>query len=151
MHRRFIALVSFAAAALWASTGFAAEEQPRRLSILFLGDGGHHQPARRFESIKPVLAARGIDATYSADSAALAKENLAKFDGVLIYRDSGDLPAAAEQALNEFVEGGKGLVAVHCASHAFRNSRRYTALVGGRVSRSDYRCPAPGVARRQEL
>ena len=35
----------------------------------------------------------------------------------------------------DFVEGGKGLFALHCASNCFRNSDKYTALVGGRFLR----------------
>ncbi len=35
----------------------------------------------------------------------------------------------------DFVEGGKGLLALHCASNCFRNSDKYTALVGGRFLR----------------
>ena len=41
---------------------------------------------------------------------------------LLIFRDSGELPHEAETALLDFVNGGRGLVAVHCASHTFRNS-----------------------------
>ncbi len=55
----------------------------------------------------------------------------------MVYRDFGDLPPASEDALVSFVESGKGLVAVHCASHCFRNSRRYTAIVGGRFARHE--------------
>ena len=55
----------------------------------------------------------------------------------LIFRDHGDLPPKAETALLDFVEGGKGLFALHCASNCFRNSDKYTALVGGRFLRHD--------------
>ncbi|MEX2188688.1 MAG: PVC-type heme-binding CxxCH protein [Pirellulales bacterium] len=110
----------------------AKKDDARRLAILFLGDNGHHEPAKRATSITPVLERRGIDVTYTDDVAQLTKENLAKYDGVLIYRDSGDLPAANEQALIEYLESGKGVIPIHCASHTFRNSRKYTELVGGR-------------------
>ena len=53
---------------------------------------------------------------------------------MLIFRDSGDLPAESEAALLSIIDGGKGLVAVHCASHCFRNSPKYTSLVGGRFA-----------------
>ncbi len=55
----------------------------------------------------------------------------------MIFRDSGDLPPENEAAILAFVEAGKGLVAVHCASHCFRNSAKYTDLVGGRFSHHD--------------
>ncbi len=120
--------------ALWAAEDAPAETkaEAKRLTILFLGDNGHHEPAKRAASITPVLQRRGIDVTYTDDVAQLTKENLAKYDGVLIYRDSGDLPAANEAALVEYLESGKGVIPVHCATHTFRNSSKYTELVGGR-------------------
>ena len=37
----------------------------RPLSVLFLGDRGHHRPADRYSQIAPVLAGRGIEVTYT--------------------------------------------------------------------------------------
>ncbi|MBX9792207.1 MAG: ThuA domain-containing protein [Pirellulales bacterium] len=107
------------------------------LRMLFLGDEGHHHPAAMFELAGPALAATSIETEYSADAAALNADKLAGVDCVLIFRDSGDLSPDQEAALLKFVESGRGLVAVHCASHCFRNSTRYTALVGGRFDRHD--------------
>lgn len=109
-----------------------AKADTKRLAILFLGDKGHHEPAKRAASITPVLELRSIDVTYTDDVAQLTTENLAKYDGLFIYRDSGELPAANEAALIEYLESGKGVIPVHCASHTFRNSRKFTELVGGR-------------------
>jgi type 1 glutamine amidotransferase len=81
------------------------------------------------------MAKVGIRLKYTDDVAALTAENLANYDALAIFRDSGDLPPKQEAALVEFIQGGKGLVAIHCASHCFRNSDRYTALVGGRFLR----------------
>jgi putative membrane-bound dehydrogenase-like protein len=111
-------------------TSIAAE--PARLSVLLLGDKGHHNPAEFAKLLTPVFAKDGIDVTYTDNVEDLTPETLAKVDAVAIFRDSGDLPAKSESALVDFVEGGKGLVAIHCASHCFRNSEKYTALVGGR-------------------
>jgi hypothetical protein len=82
--------------------------------------------------LTPYLARVGIDVTYVEDVRTLTTNRLARYDVVAIYRDDGDLPTEQEAALLDFVEKGKGLVAIHCASHCFRNSDRYTALVGGR-------------------
>jgi type 1 glutamine amidotransferase len=109
--------------------------QPARLSVLLLGDGGRHHPAELAKVLTPALAPAGIDITYTDDVQALLPDNLAKYDALAVFRDGGDLPARQEAALLDYVEGGKGLVAIHCASHCFRNSDRYTALVGGRSLR----------------
>ncbi|MBI2825690.1 MAG: ThuA domain-containing protein [Planctomycetia bacterium] len=112
-------------------------EEVARLSVLMLGDDGHHRPAAMHRLAAPELAKAGIDLSYTADVADLTHEKLARYDGLIIYRDSGDLPADSEAALLAYVEQGKGLVTVHCASHCFRNSAKYTALVGGRFARHD--------------
>ncbi len=108
-----------------------------RLRVRFLGDDGHHRSAAMFEIARPALAAAAIDAEYSADAASLADDKLAGVDCLLIFRDSGDLAPEQEAALLKYIESGRGLVAIHCASHCFRNSTRYTALVGGRFERHD--------------
>ncbi|HJT78561.1 MAG TPA: PVC-type heme-binding CxxCH protein, partial [Gemmataceae bacterium] len=118
---------------LGAAPALRAETAP--LSVLLLGDHGHHRPAEFSRVLTPVLGKAGIHVDFTTDVAAFRRDNLAKYDAVAIYRDSGDLPPANEAALLDFVEGGKGLVAIHCASHCFRNSDRYTALVGGRFLR----------------
>ena len=109
----------------------AAESRP--LSVLMLGSKCHHRPADMVPLLTPSLAKAGITVTYVEDVRTLTPARLAPFDVVAIYRDDGDLPPEQEAALVNFVESGKGLVAIHCASHCFRNSSKYTAtLVGGR-------------------
>jgi uncharacterized protein len=127
---RRVAGVLTLAGLLMAAPSLRAE--PARLSVLMLGDDGHHRPAVLAKFITPILAKDGIDITYTEDVEALTPERLAKCDALLIYRDHGDLPPKPEAALLDFVEQGKGLFALHCASNCFRNSERYTALVGGR-------------------
>src|SRR5262245_19952793 len=111
------------------------DSAPRRIQVLFLGDRGHHEPARRAQDIYPALTARGIDLTYTNDIATLAPDRLARFDCVLIYANHTEITPAQEAALVECVAGGKGLVAVHCASACFPASERYRALVGGQFAR----------------
>ena len=134
MGRNVIVAAAVLAAALAAARP-ALGEQPK-LSVLMLGDDGHHRPADLAKMISPVLATDGVAVDYTEDvDAALTPERLAKYDALLIFRDHGDLPPKAETALLDFVEGGKGLFALHCASNCFRNSDKYTALVGGRFLR----------------
>ena len=109
-----------------------------RIKVLLLGDRtGHHRPEELAKILTPALGKLGIDITFTQDVLALNHANLAKYDCLAIYGDSGDLPAENESAMLSFVEGGKGLVAIHCASHIFRNSQRYTTLVGGRFWKHD--------------
>src|SRR5438874_929916 len=106
------------------SGAFGRGDSPAPLAVLLLGDDGHHKPADFAKVLTPALAKEGIRVDYTADVADLTTEKLAKYDALMVFRDSGSLPPANEAALLEFVEGGKGLVAVHCATHTFRNSTK---------------------------
>src|SRR5439155_2557256 len=109
----------------------APAQGPTTIKILFLGDKGHHQPELRFKTLEPVLAARGIQLTYVGSANALTAETLAKYDGLMIYANIEKITPEQEKALLDYVEGGKGLIALHCASYCFLNSPKYIALVGG--------------------
>lgn len=120
--------------ALWVGLGVvsAAETQAPedRLQILFLGDNGHHQPAKRFVELQPAMEARGIDLKYTDSLADITPETLAKFDGLMIYANTERIDPATEAALIQYVEDGHGLIPLHCASYCFLNSPKYIALVG---------------------
>src|SRR5687767_14015681 len=84
-----------------------------KLKILFLGDSGHHKPADRFKQLRPVLAERGIELTYTDKMVDINAENLAKYDGLAIYANTTHIEPEQERALLENVDGGKGLIATH--------------------------------------
>ena len=111
--------------------GLAAEP----IKLLFLGDEGHHRPAERFAQLAPVLAARGIELVYTSSLADLSGSRLAGYQGLVIYANHPRITPAQEQALLDYVAGGKGLVALHCASYCFLNSPRYVELVGAQFQR----------------
>jgi putative membrane-bound dehydrogenase-like protein len=107
-----------------------AAEEPRPIKILFLGDNGHHQPAARFRQVQPVLLGCGIDLTYTDRAEALNPKTLTGYDGLAIYANIAAITPEQEKALLDYVEGGRGLIALHCASYCFLNSPKYVALVG---------------------
>ncbi|HMF17773.1 MAG TPA: PVC-type heme-binding CxxCH protein, partial [Gemmataceae bacterium] len=102
-----------------------------RLKVLFLGDNGHHKPRDRAADILAPLAKAGIDMAYTDDLDDLNDANLSRYDCLIIYANHTSISKSQEAALLKFVEGGKGLVALHCASYCFLNSPKYIALVGG--------------------
>ena len=110
--------------------GATSAAEPPRLAVLFLGDSGHHQPAARFKQLRPVFAARGIDLTYTDKLDDLNAQTLAGYDALMVYANHTTITPEQEKALLDFVAGGKGLVALHCASYCFLNSPRYIDLVG---------------------
>src|SRR5438132_9768753 len=126
-------IVCMTAALLIPGSWPAADARP--VKILFLGDNGHHQPAARFRQLQPVLAGRGIDLTYTDQITALNPKTLAGYDGLLIYANTIRISPDQEKALQDFVDGGKGLIPLHCASYCFLNSPKYIDLVGAQFLR----------------
>lgn len=126
-------------AAVFNSAAWLSAAQPAvRIRVLLLGDRtGHHRPEEFAKVITPALASQGIDVIFTQDIHDLNAAKLGQFDCLAIYGDSGDLPPPGEQALLDYIEGGHGLVAIHCASHIFRNSKRYTELIGGRFEKHE--------------
>ncbi len=108
----------------------ACAESPR-IKVLFLGDNGHHRPIERAADLLAPLARAGIDLAYTDDLNDLNAENLARYDGLIIYANHTTISPDQEAALLSFVENGKGLIALHCASYCFLNSPKYISLVGG--------------------
>ncbi len=68
---------------------------------------------------------------YTDDLNDLNSDNLARYDGLIIYANHPTITPRQEAALLSFVENGKGLIPIHCASYCFLNSPKYISLVGG--------------------
>ena len=81
MMRRFLV----ALALVLTPSLLLAAEPSEPLKVLFLGDKGHHPPADRAAQLIPVLAGRGIEITYTEKLADLNPENLARYDGLIVY------------------------------------------------------------------
>jgi putative membrane-bound dehydrogenase-like protein len=110
-------------------------QEPPPIRILFLGDNGHHHPADRFRQLQPVMAARGIELTYTDRVAALDPKILAKYDGLLLYANIEKIAPDQEKALLDYVAGGKGFIPLHCASYCFLNSPKCIELTGAQFKR----------------
>lgn len=90
---------------------------PRRLEILFLGtEGGDHSTQKATALFVPALAREGINVSWADDVADLNARNLAKYDMLMVYGAFPSVTPAEEAALTAYVEGGKGLVAIHNAA-----------------------------------
>ena len=112
--RLILSLLVFAMAVT--VTAFSQKRQPRttkeppKLKLLFLGDNAGHKPAERFKILQPVFAARNIELTYTDKLTDLNAQNLAKYDGLMIYANQTKISPEQEKALLDFVEAGKGFI-----------------------------------------
>ena len=126
-----------------ATLALALVVAPPPLSVLFLGDAGHHQPRARFAQLKPVFAGRGIDLTYTDKLSDLNPDTLGKYAGLMVFANHEKFETPAqEQALLDYVASGKGFIPVHCASYCFIQSPKYVELVG-----AQFRSHSTGVFR----
>ncbi|MFO1066659.1 MAG: PVC-type heme-binding CxxCH protein [Pirellulales bacterium] len=120
----------------WAlSTTASAKAAEPRLRVLFLGDQGHHTPAKRAEQLIPVMDRVGIDVTYTEDLGQLNKQRLAEFDVLLVYANIDQIDDRPAQAILDYVAGGGGYVPVHCASYCFRNQPKLVELCGAQFQK----------------
>ena len=83
-----------------------------------------HSAAGLYQSIGAPLARKGIQLTAVLSPAALTAERLGYYDAIIIYGNHTTLAPEQEKALLDFVESGKGLVALHSASEMFAGSER---------------------------
>ena len=112
----------------------AAQEskvQESKVSVLMLGDSGMHKPSEFYRNLAEPLARQSIELRYTEDLADINSDNLAKYDGLMIFANIERITPEVESALMRFVEQGGGLIPVHCASFCFLNSNKYIDLVGG--------------------
>jgi putative membrane-bound dehydrogenase-like protein len=114
-----------------------AAETARPLRLLFLGhDKDHHPSGKLLPLIAAPLARRGIQMTHvSTPEQALVAGTLKHYDGLVMYANHETMTPEQEQALVDFVEGGKALVAIHCASFMFTKSPRFIPMVGGQFQK----------------
>lgn len=118
---------------VFAATG--ANVLARDLSLLFMGDNGHHQPARRFQELEPTLKERGIRLTYTDRMSDLNDRTLADFDGLVLYANIDRIEDAEAKALLDFISEGKGFIPLHCATFCWRNNPEMVALMGAQFQR----------------
>jgi uncharacterized protein len=125
-----LSLATEASSVTAAQAGTASPGRP--LKVLFLGQEQQpHSAATVFQMLAAPLARRGVQLIPSLTPAtALAADRLNHYDALVIYGNHPTLPADQEKALLDFVDGGKGVVAIHSAAEMFAGSERYVSMIG---------------------
>ena len=107
-------------------------QKGRRAEVLLLGHASEHHNSRLYAPwLATALFESGINITYTEKLEDLNKENLAKYDGLVIYANHEVLSKEQEAAMKGFLESGKGLIPLHSASGCFANSEWYIKTIGG--------------------
>jgi putative membrane-bound dehydrogenase-like protein len=109
---------------------------PRRIEILFLGgEEGEHSTQRATSLFVPALAKEGINVSWADDVADLTPSNLGKYDLLMVYGDFETITPAEESAVEAYVNGGHGLVAIHSAADMFKGTPAWGKLIGAQLDR----------------
>lgn len=102
-------------------------------NVLFLVGGPFHDNPALYPIMQKMLDDLGhYTMTLSRDVDQFKPENIKKYDLVISYSTRLTMNKEQEQGLVNFIESGKGLVAIHCGVDTFRDSDAYWKLVGGR-------------------
>ena len=107
------------------------DDAPRRIELLFLGhEIEHHNSRAYFPILASALTKDGINITYTEKPSDLNSDNLALYDGLIVYANHEEITESEETALLNFVKKGKAFIPIHSASFCFKNSPEYINLVG---------------------
>ncbi|MEO9004029.1 MAG: PVC-type heme-binding CxxCH protein [Ginsengibacter sp.] len=114
-------------------------DSPSRIEILFLGHTSkHHNSELLADILTKEYFKDGINISYSTDPDDLNEKTLSQYDGLLLYANYDSITPSQEKALLDFVKGGKGFIALHCASYCFRNSPEVVEMIGGQFKSHGY-------------
>ena len=93
---------------------------PRRLRALILSGRNNHDWRTTTPYLKKILEATGrFEVAVELEPSRLTAQDLAGLDVIVLDYNGPRWGATAEEAVAEFVRGGRGLVVVHGASYAF--------------------------------
>ena len=109
-------------------------QEARSISYLFIGDQDSNETSIRATSLAQHLGPQGIHLNYTTDLNTLTPGYLGLFDGIIIHAAPEQLTSNQEAALLQFIEGGKGLLAIHHASAAFQQNPSYSRLIGAQYA-----------------
>src|SRR6478735_1709188 len=104
------------------------------IRVLFLGqeEKNVHDSAAAAAEVMMEFGRDAIYFDYFNTPECLTPETLAHYDALLLYSNHKSMTPAQFDALNAFVEGGKGFLPIHSGSASFINEPRFLKLVGAR-------------------
>jgi len=107
------------------------------IRVLFLGHDNKelHNSSAYAPLLMEKLGREAIYFDYFTDPSCLNEGTLMHYDAVMLYGNHDVITPAQFEALNTFIESGRGFLPIHSASACFGNDPRFIALVGGRFRR----------------
>lgn len=113
---------------------FASSIQAKQFNVLLFTktDGWHHKSINEgVTGLRKMAVTHHFELEWHEDASRLNDENLKKFDAIVFLLTTGDiLNAKQQQAMERFIQSGKGFVGVHSASDTEYQWPWYQKLVG---------------------
>jgi type 1 glutamine amidotransferase len=134
----------------------SAVQQPAKGAILiFSGTTGyrHDSIPDGVKAITAIAARHGLSVVASEDPAVFTADRLKRFRAIVLLSCTTDpknpasewLVGSRRDALQQFVRGGGGILAIHAAADSHYNWPWYGRLIGGRFSRHPEGTPTGNV------
>jgi len=132
----------FGIAAIVGSIGlanFAGADRPDKLTVLIVDGQNNHNWAAMTPRMKRVLENTGrfkVDVVTTPPARSLPESwdqfwpNFSQYHVVLSNYNGDPWPATVNQALEDYVSGGGGLVIIHAANNAFAGWPAYNKMIG---------------------
>lgn len=103
------------------------------IEILYVSDGFFHPPFKARQTVRDVVeTVPGCQVTQVKHLRALRKLDMTRFQAIVLYVHHKHIEPDTVTALEQFVHGGGGLLAIHSATASFKEEPRYFDMVGGR-------------------
>ncbi|MGV3533851.1 MAG: ThuA domain-containing protein, partial [Chthoniobacteraceae bacterium] len=104
------------------------------IRVLFLGqeEKNVHDTGAAAAAVMQEFGRDAIYFDYFKTPDCLTPETLGLYDAVLLYSNHKSITTEQFDALNAFVESGKGFLPIHSGSASFINEPRFLRLVGAR-------------------
>lgn len=107
--------------------------QPQFKALLFTKTAGfHHQSINEgVDGIRELARRHQFQVHWQEDASRFNSQNLEQYDVIIFLSTTGDiLNEKQQQAMEEFIQSGKGFVGIHAASDTEYEWEWYTQLVG---------------------
>ncbi|MCL4217319.1 MAG: ThuA domain-containing protein [Candidatus Hydrogenedentes bacterium] len=105
---------------------------PRRKRILLLTGGKYHPWVSCAGILKRTFEDTGRHGvTVSEDRDTLKKDAISRFDAVVVYTQGGELTAAQEKGMLDYVRAGGSFIGLHGAAASWTTNANYIDMLGG--------------------
>lgn len=92
----------------------------------------HESIPKGVATVSEIVKKAGIGVQHTEDVAYFCQDSLANFQALIFLSTTGDLfNAAQKEAIQQFIQAGKGFVGIHAASDTEHHWPWYGELVGG--------------------